>query len=95
VTVNGQPAVVADVDGAFAVYSLICTHLGCVVAVQGDRLHCPCHGSEFSATGAVVTGPAKLPLPPYDARVQDGSLLVGPVDLSKASYPGWYTGEFK
>ena len=95
VTVNGQPAVVANVDGAFAVYSLICTHLGCVLAVQGDGLHCPCHGSEFSATGAVVTGPAKLPLPPYDARVQDGSLLVGPVDLSKASYPGWYTGEFK
>jgi hypothetical protein len=26
--------------------------------------------------------------------VQNGSLLVGPVDLSRAAYPTWYKGEF-
>jgi cytochrome b6-f complex iron-sulfur subunit len=95
VAVNDQPAVVANVNGAYTVYSLICTHLGCVLAVQDDGLHCPCHGSDFSASGAVLKGPAKLPLPPYHSRVQSGSLLVGPIDLSKASYPGWYKGEFQ
>ncbi len=94
VTVNGQPAYVTSQGGAYAVHSLICTHLGCVVAVAGDQLHCPCHGSEFTAAGAVIKGPAKLPLPPYHAQVQNGSLLVGPIDLSKEPYPGWYKGEF-
>jgi cytochrome b6-f complex iron-sulfur subunit len=95
VTVNDQPAVVTNVGGACTVYSLICTHLGCVVAVQGDGLRCPCHGSEFSSTGAVTKGPATLPLPAYRSQTQNGSLLVGPIDLSKAKYPGWYRGEFQ
>ena len=48
VAVNGQPAAVQNLDGKIAVYSLICTHLGCVVGVTGDTFKCPCHGSEFS-----------------------------------------------
>jgi cytochrome b6-f complex iron-sulfur subunit len=95
VTVNDQPAYVNNADGTYAVHSLLCTHLGCVVGVADGRLHCPCHGSDFAATGAVVKGPAKLPLPPYHSEVKNGSLLVGPIDLSKTSYPGWYTGEFR
>jgi len=26
--------------------------------------------------------------------VQNGSLLVGPIDLTGAAYPDWYKGEF-
>ena len=94
VVVNGQPAAVQSLDGKYAVYSLICTHLGCVVGTAGDTFSCPCHGSTFSATGAVTHGPATLPLPTYHSQVQNGSLLVGPIDLSHAKYPAWYTGEF-
>jgi cytochrome b6-f complex iron-sulfur subunit len=94
ITVNGQPAAVQNLGGELTVYSLICTHLGCVVAVAGDSFKCPCHGSEFSPTGTVTHGPATLPLPTYHSQVQSGSLLVGPIDLSGAGYPDWYKGEF-
>eukprot|EP00593_Proboscia_inermis_P000219 CAMPEP_0171293392 /NCGR_PEP_ID=MMETSP0816-20121228/1614_1 /TAXON_ID=420281 /ORGANISM="Proboscia inermis, Strain CCAP1064/1" /LENGTH=211 /DNA_ID=CAMNT_0011764189 /DNA_START=36 /DNA_END=668 /DNA_ORIENTATION=- len=42
----------------------VCTHLGCVVpwSAPNNKFMCPCHGSQYSATGAVVRGPAPLPL---------------------------------
>ena len=47
-----------DPDGLYAI-SLICTHLGCIVA-RDDRgaFKCPCHGSKFAANGKVSRGPA-------------------------------------
>lgn len=94
VIVGGQPAAVQNLNGKYTVYSLICTHLGCVLGVTGDTFACPCHGSKFSAIGTVTHGPATLPLPTYRSQTQNGSLLVGPIDLSRAKYPAWYTGEF-
>ena len=94
VSVHDEPAAVQNLNGKYTVYSLICTHLGCVVEIAGDAFRCPCHGSEFSPTGAATRGPAKLPLPTYHSQTQNRSLLVGPIDLSRAAYPGWYTGEF-
>ena len=94
VAVHDQPAAVHNLNGKYTVYSLICTHLGCVVTVEGETFKCPCHGSAFSADGKVTHGPATLPLPTYHSETQNGSLLVGPIDLSSAAYPTWYKGEF-
>ena len=51
-----------DESGFYAVSGL-CTHLGCTVAIKdGSHFVCPCHGSEFELQGAVLIGPAELPL---------------------------------
>jgi Rieske Fe-S protein len=65
--------VLAVTGGEFSVLSPICTHRGCTVDVQGTRLVCPCHGSTFDRTGAVLEGPADSPLRRFDARVERGT----------------------
>jgi glycine/D-amino acid oxidase-like deaminating enzyme/nitrite reductase/ring-hydroxylating ferredoxin subunit len=67
VDVNGQiVAAYRDDRGRLTVLSPVCTHLGCRVAWnQAERTwDCPCHGSRFSATGAVLAGPAERGLEP-------------------------------
>jgi len=53
-------------DGKLEEYGLnaVCTHLGCVVpwSAANNKFMCPCHGSQYAPTGAVVRGPAPLPL---------------------------------
>ena len=45
--------------GELYAISAICTHLGCTVAAQeGGGFYCPCHGSRFAPSGAVIAGPA-------------------------------------
>ena len=61
---GGQDIAVRSSNGALSALSAICTHAGCTVNYQGGVLLCPCHGSQFNAqTGAVLQGPASIPLP--------------------------------
>jgi cytochrome b6-f complex iron-sulfur subunit len=53
--------VVRDGEGLYAL-SAVCTHLGCTVVWQSGLLRCPCHGSAYEMSGAVVRGPAPHPL---------------------------------
>lgn len=54
--------IIRDKEGIFAI-SLICPHLGCIVADKGDEgFSCPCHGSKFDRKGYVQSGPAPKPL---------------------------------
>jgi Rieske Fe-S protein len=50
-------AIVRDASG-FVAFDLGCPHLGCLVTGNASGFACPCHGSRFDPTGAVVTGPA-------------------------------------
>ena len=47
-------------DGALVRRSAACTHMGCVVQWNPFEKcwDCPCHGSQFSAEGEVLNGPA-------------------------------------
>ena len=69
-----------DADGLYAI-SLICTHLGCIVA-RDDRgaFKCPCHGSKFAAGGKVTGGPAPKGLNWLAMSISpDGQLVVDKV----------------
>lgn len=51
--------VVRSGPDAYRALSVECPHSGCAVSnVVGQRLVCPCHGSEFDATGRRLAGPA-------------------------------------
>jgi len=55
------------------VLSAVCTHQGCLVdSVANGTISCPCHGSAFSLTGDVTSGPATRPLPAKAFAVVDG-----------------------
>eukprot|EP00980_Cylindrotheca_fusiformis_P006656 scaffold1390_cov138-Cylindrotheca_fusiformis.AAC.59 len=59
----------------------VCTHLGCVVpwSSNNNKFQCPCHGSQYSPEGAVVRGPAPLPLALAHCDVaDDGKILFSP-----------------
>jgi len=56
----------------------VCTHLGCVVpwSAPNNKFMCPCHGSQYAPDGAVVRGPAPLPLALAHCDVtEDGKIL--------------------
>jgi Rieske Fe-S protein len=76
-TLHDQPIIVSRPTATTAAcFSAICTHMGCTVAPAGTQLHCPCHGSVYSATtGKVLGGPAPRPLPPIAVEVQNGEVV--------------------
>jgi glycine/D-amino acid oxidase-like deaminating enzyme/nitrite reductase/ring-hydroxylating ferredoxin subunit len=65
VRVDGELcAVYRGEDGGLASVSATCTHMGCVVGFNDVERSwdCPCHGSRFDTSGAVLQGPAVSPL---------------------------------
>lgn len=66
-------------QGTFKAFSASCTHRGCTVGSVADGvIHCPCHGSAFSAAdGSVKNGPATRPLPPVKIEVEGSSIKLG------------------
>jgi cytochrome b6-f complex iron-sulfur subunit len=79
--------VTSEPDGIAAI-SLVCTHLGCVVAAEGQGFSCPCHGSLFDAAGQVEGGPAPRGLRWLEvSQGVDGRLVV---DAAREVDPGTF-----
>jgi cytochrome b6-f complex iron-sulfur subunit len=80
---KGDPTyIVVESKEAIADYGInaICTHLGCVVPwnVAENKFKCPCHGSQYDATGKVIRGPAPKSLALAHANVEDDKILLTP-----------------
>jgi len=62
----------------FRALSQECTHPRCNVNNRPERnmIDCPCHGTQFSLTGAVLAGPAPRPLDRFAATIRDGQVHV-------------------
>ncbi|MCM1972786.1 MULTISPECIES: Rieske (2Fe-2S) protein [unclassified Streptomyces] len=69
-----------DDKGALKAYSTICTHARCPInTLDGTKLVCSCHGSEFDATnGEVLREPASVPLKELPVEAKDGRIVVSP-----------------
>lgn len=82
VTVDGQPIIVANVNGHFYAVEDNCSHedyplsYGCL---DGDRIKCSLHGSRFSlATGAPMDEPADTPIRTFRCTVEAGQVWIDP-----------------
>ncbi|QQG48559.1 MAG: Rieske 2Fe-2S domain-containing protein [archaeon] len=71
---------VANIEGSYFAHPNKCTHAGGPVGrgrLNGYVVQCPNHGSRFDVrTGAVVGGPASVPLPSIEVKVEGTSVWV-------------------
>lgn len=73
-----KPAVVIHTEEGFSAFSLVCSHLGCLVKWDPAKVQfqCPCHGAKFDSKGAVISGPPPTGLEAFQVRVIDGEITV-------------------
>jgi cytochrome b6-f complex iron-sulfur subunit len=81
VTYGGVPTIVIRSPESIKAYSLVCTHLGCIVEWQQDaqEFYCACHDGRFDRFGEVIAGPPPVPLEQFPVSVEDETLVVGEV----------------
>jgi nitrite reductase/ring-hydroxylating ferredoxin subunit len=77
--VAGTPVNVANAGGHLYAFDDTCTHAGCSLAngtLEGTRITCACHGSQFDVTsGAVLRGPARRPVRARAVAIDGTNLL--------------------
>lgn len=65
-----------DHEGVSAV-SAVCTHLGCILETSDEGFLCPCHGSCYTKSGEVLSGPAPRDLTWFQvSKAPDGQLII-------------------
>jgi len=81
VTYGGVPAIVIRSRESIKAYSLVCTHLGCIVEWQEEvqEFYCACHDGRFDQFGEVIAGPPPVPLERFPLSVEDETVIVGEV----------------
>jgi cytochrome b6-f complex iron-sulfur subunit len=79
ITYAGTPAIVIRSAESIKAYSLVCTHLGCIVQWQegNKEFYCACHDGRFDQFGEVIAGPPPVPLEEYPVTEEDEKVIVG------------------
>ena len=63
-------------EDEFSAVLMLCTHKACVLEPAGRYLTCPCHGSEFSATGKLLRDPAPTDLKIYRVTSDESHVYI-------------------
>ena len=59
------------------VFSRECTHNQCTIdAFSNGKSVCPCHGSQYNTSGAVIKGPASNSLKEYDVTFDNNIITI-------------------
>lgn len=66
-------------DNSMNAFSPVCTHLGCFVNWDNNKMEfiCPCHGGKYNQKGEVTAGPPSRPLTKLPLKVMDGKVYLG------------------
>ena len=60
-----------------AAVTAVCTHEACTITGIRDQIYvCPCHGSQFTTSGSVVSGPATRSLRTHSAQLTGTTLTI-------------------
>jgi nitrite reductase/ring-hydroxylating ferredoxin subunit len=94
VATKGTPVLLLRRGNVIQAIGATCPHLGGPLdkgPIDGNTVTCPWHGSVFSlADGALIHGPAMMPVVAYEVRVENGRVEI----RANAENPGGYlTGE--
>jgi cytochrome b6-f complex iron-sulfur subunit len=76
-TSSGMFLVARTAQNTFTALTAICTHEGCTVSgFENQTYVCPCHGSRYSTSGAVVNGPAPSSLRSFSTQFNNNVLTI-------------------
>jgi len=75
---SGDIIIIRTGTSTYVALTKICTHQSCTVAYNSTstNIECPCHGSKFNTTGAVIQGPAPSSLKTYTVTVSGTTLKI-------------------
>ena len=80
VRLDGDPVVLANVDGQIFAFAGECTHRGGPLGegtLEADVVICPWHGGEFNVrTGRVVGPPPESPLATYRVQIEGTDIKI-------------------
>ena len=79
ITYAGAPVIVIRSAESIKAFSLVCTHLGCIVQWQeaNKEFYCPCHDGRYDQFGEVIAGPPPVPLEQLPVTVEGERVVVG------------------
>jgi cytochrome b6-f complex iron-sulfur subunit len=78
---GGTQVLVLRTQESVRAFSMVCTHLGCLVEWQPteEGFYCPCHDGRFDQFGEVTAGPPPVPLEQFPATIEGDQVIVGEI----------------
>lgn len=74
-----------NAQGELKAFESKCTHAGCNVAFQGERIYCNCHGGTYDLNGKNIAGPPPRPLTELGVVEEEGQLYVFRLNVTARS----------